>query len=76
MDARNPLFFRVVDLAIYIKEVDPAKQILLLVNKADLMTLEQREEWAAYYKSISLDFIFFSATTEQEFVDSGAQRAT
>jgi large subunit GTPase 1 len=50
VDARNPLFFRNSHLEQYIKEVDEAKQILLLVNKADLLTEEQRAEWAEYFR--------------------------
>ena len=42
VDARNPLLFRTEDLEKYVLEVDPEKRNLLLVNKADLMTLEQR----------------------------------
>jgi len=42
VDARNPLFFRSSDLERYVKEVDEKKKNLLLINKADLLTAEQR----------------------------------
>lgn len=42
VDARNPLLFRSTDLEKYVKEVDPRKKNLLLVNKADLLTTWQR----------------------------------
>src|SRR4051794_29074935 len=42
VDARNPLLFRSTDLEKYVKEVDPQKRNLLLVNKADLLTTRQR----------------------------------
>ena len=55
VDARNPLGFRCVDLETYVGEVGDAtsgeettvpgkgmRRSLLLINKADLLTLEQR----------------------------------
>ena len=42
VDARNPLLFWCPDLDKYVKEVDPKKQTLLLINKADLLTANQR----------------------------------
>lgn len=41
VDARNPMVM-CTDLDKYIKEVDPVKKSLLLVNKADLLTQRQR----------------------------------
>src|SRR5690606_11319088 len=34
VDARNPLMFRSEDLEVYVKDVDPKKHNLLLINKA------------------------------------------
>jgi large subunit GTPase 1 len=53
VDARNPLGFRCVDLEAYVEEIGddspeaavPGKgkrRSLLLINKADLLTVEQR----------------------------------
>lgn len=42
VDARNPLMYRSADLEDYVKQVDPKKRNLLLVNKADFLTKEQR----------------------------------
>ena len=42
VDARNPLLFWCPDLDKYVQEVDPQKQTLLLVNKADLLSANQR----------------------------------
>ena len=42
VDARNPLLFRCVDLEQYVNEVDPFKKNFLLLNKADLLSVEQR----------------------------------
>jgi large subunit GTPase 1 len=61
VDARNPLLFRCEDLERYVKEVDPRKKNLLLVNKADMMTAEQRREWATYFMENGINFRFFSA---------------
>ncbi|CAG8532328.1 10866_t:CDS:10, partial [Paraglomus occultum] len=44
VDARNPLFFRSSDLERYVNEVDEKKKNLLLINKADLLTAEQRNK--------------------------------
>ena len=44
VDARDPLFFESSDLSIYVKEVDTRKESVLLLNKADLLTEEQRNK--------------------------------
>ena len=62
VDARNPLLFRSEDLEKYVKEVSPKKNNLLLVNKADMMTLEQREAWADYFEEAGINYKFFSAS--------------
>jgi large subunit GTPase 1 len=66
VDARNPLLFRSEDLEKYVKEVDPKKRNLLLVNKADMMTLEQRELWADYFEEHNISYRFFSAHLAKE----------
>ena len=62
VDARNPLLFRSEDLERYVKEVNPKKNNLLLVNKADMMTLPQREAWADYFEMVGINYKFFSAS--------------
>lgn len=62
VDARNPLLFRSEDLEKYVKEVNPKKNNLLLVNKADMMTLPQREAWADYFEEAGINYKFFSAS--------------
>lgn len=59
VDARNPLLFRSKDLDDYVKEVDPAKQILLLVNKADLLKPEQQASWREYFEKENIKVIFW-----------------
>jgi len=66
VDARNPLLFRSEDLEKYVKEVDPKKRNLLLVNKADMMTEEQRRQWADYFNDQGINYKFFSAHLAKE----------
>jgi len=66
VDSRHPLLFRCPDLEMYVKEVSPLKKNLLLINKADLLTAEQRETWSSYLSKQGLDFAFFSALEEEE----------
>jgi large subunit GTPase 1 len=66
VDARNPLLFRSEDLERYVKKVDPRKENLLLVNKADMLTLEQRKAWADYFQEARISYKFFSASLAKE----------
>lgn len=66
VDARNPLLFRSEDLEKYVKEVDTKKNNLLLVNKADMMTLRQREAWADYFERVGINYKFFSASLAKQ----------
>lgn len=66
VDARNPLLFRSEDLERYVKDVDPRKENLLLVNKADMLTLEQRQTWADYFEAAGVSYKFFSASLAKE----------
>ena len=66
VDARNPLLFRSEDLETYVKEIDPKKKNLLLVNKADMLTDAQRQSWADYFDQNNIAFRFFSAHLAKE----------
>lgn len=66
VDARSPLLFRSDDLEKYVQEVDPKKNNLLLVNKADMMTFQQREAWADYFEKVGINYKFFSASLAKE----------
>lgn len=70
VDGRNPLQFRSEDLELYVKEIDPRKRNLLLVNKADLMTEEQRQVWADYFKQHGIRYAFFSAAKAKEELEA------
>lgn len=64
VDARNPLLFWCPDMDQYVREVDPHKQTLLLINKADLLTVKQRQAWAEYFASQNVRVVFWSAMEE------------
>lgn len=42
VDARNPLLFYCEDLFTYARELSPDKACVILINKADLLTREQK----------------------------------
>ncbi|EGC37624.1 hypothetical protein DICPUDRAFT_76802 [Dictyostelium purpureum] len=73
VDCRNPLLFRCPDLEKYVKEINPNKVNLLLVNKADLLTKLQRKKWAKYFESEGVNFRFFSAHKEQVRIEKQKQ---
>eukprot|EP00928_Gymnodinium_smaydae_P016434 TRINITY_DN1616_c0_g3_i1.p1 TRINITY_DN1616_c0_g3~~TRINITY_DN1616_c0_g3_i1.p1 ORF type:complete len:605 (+),score=160.77 TRINITY_DN1616_c0_g3_i1:204-2018(+) len=65
LDARDPDFYRCRDLAKYVEEVGAgSKRLMLLVNKADFLTAEQRNSWAEHFKATNVDVLFFSALRE------------
>lgn len=66
VDGRNPLLFRCEDLEAYVEEVDPKKMNMILINKADFLTEEQRQAWAKYFSDIGIQVAFFSATLASE----------
>lgn len=66
VDARSPLLFRCADLERYVKDIDPKKNNLLLINKADMLTDNQRKAWAKYLKEANIPFKFFSAFLAKE----------
>lgn len=66
VDARNPLLFRSEDLEKYVKEVSENKMNMILVNKADFLTDEQRIIWADYFDKQNIKTAFYSATLAAE----------
>lgn len=71
VDARNPLFYLSKDLRNY-ASVELGKPMLLLVNKSDYLSPQQRHEWHDYLKSEGWDHLFFSAHLEQAKLDAAA----
>lgn len=66
VDARNPLLFRSDDLEKFVKEVNPQKMNMILVNKSDLLTEQQRKYWAEYFDEQGIMTAFFSAALATE----------
>jgi len=66
VDSRHPLVFRSEDLEKYVKEVNQLKNNLVLINKADLLTEDQRLAWADYFSKENINFAFFSAISEED----------
>ena len=66
VDARDPLFYHCQDLTDYVAEVAEWKKTVLLLNKADYLSKEQREQWAAYFRESDLKTLFFSAKEDDE----------
>ena len=61
LDARNPLLFYCEDIHTYAKEVGKDKVNVLLLNKSDYLTEQQRQHWANYFDSNRIRALFFSA---------------
>lgn len=71
VDARNPLLFYSKDLDKYATEVDSSKKSLLLLNKSDFLTEEQRKSWSQYFAQNEMCAFFFSAIApEEDEIDS------
>ncbi|RMC02111.1 hypothetical protein DUI87_21274 [Hirundo rustica rustica] len=66
VDARNPLLFRCQDLESYVKEVSNDKENMILINKADLLSEEQRAAWAEFFEKEGVKVVFWSALAECE----------
>lgn len=69
VDARNPLLFRCEDLEKYVKEVDGNKMNVILINKSDFLTEEQRQIWADYFTVQNIKVAFFSALENEEVIE-------
>ena len=66
LDCRNPLLFRCPDFEQFVREVDPIKRNVLLLNKADLLSLNMRKAWADYLQSAGIRFMFWSALLQNQ----------
>lgn len=66
VDARNPLLFRSEDLEKYVNEVGEAKMNMILVNKADFLTQDQRVIWSDYFDKQNIRTAFYSALLANE----------
>ncbi|XP_059612197.1 large subunit GTPase 1 homolog [Phlebotomus argentipes] len=66
VDARNPLLFRNEDLEKYVKEIGEEKENMILINKSDFLTDEQRKKWAEFFDQHKIRVVFFSALRAKE----------
>eukprot|EP00003_Mantamonas_plastica_P032843 TRINITY_DN912_c0_g1_i8.p1 TRINITY_DN912_c0_g1~~TRINITY_DN912_c0_g1_i8.p1 ORF type:complete len:663 (+),score=274.56 TRINITY_DN912_c0_g1_i8:2545-4533(+) len=77
VDARNPLVYRCEDLELYIEEVGATqgreKKLLLLLNKADLISKKNRRKWARYFRKQGIEFMFWSANYEKMELEEKAK---
>ncbi|KAI5189410.1 large subunit GTPase 1 [Nematocida minor] len=59
VDARNPLLFYTEDIV----KASPNKMHHLLLNKADLLTEEQKRKWSEYFADRNISHTFYSTLT-------------
>ena len=78
VDARNPLLYKCDDLEVYVKEIDPLKEFIVLINKADYLTEKQRLCWVEYFTEKKTKVIFWSALEELtlETASADSKRST
>ena len=70
VDARDPLFYFSHDLSEYVKNIScDTKQNVLLLNKADFLSEEQRRHWAEYFSDSDMKTLFFSAIESANIED-------
>lgn len=71
LDARNPLLYFNKDLQKYVGDVaiNQPKDSLVILNKADLLTDDQRRKWNDYFQSKGIKSVFFSACQEESEKD-------
>ena len=69
LDARNPLIYLCPDLQKYVKEINENKSNIILLNKSDFLTENQRQIWAQYFDSLGMKALFFSAKQQLELDD-------
>lgn len=72
VDARDPLLYRCEDLEKYVEDSGEQKQNMILINKADLLSEEQRKSWAEYFDKQGVVVAFWSALLEAENADEDA----
>lgn len=50
----------------YVKEVSNDKENMILINKADLLSEEQRAAWAEFFEKEGIMVVFWSALAESK----------
>ncbi|TIA92874.1 hypothetical protein E3P99_00348 [Wallemia hederae] len=83
VDGRNPEMFWARDLDPYVRKMGKkevawrtegamdteGKRSLVLINKADLLDQEQREQWADFFDKQGIRYAFFSALNASELIE-------
>ena len=64
IDSRNPLLFFNEDIFLYSKALNPGKENMLLLNKADLLPEEAINAWHEYFEKKQIPHIFYSASSD------------
>jgi len=72
VDARDPMFYRCEDLERYVRELNPGKNCVMVLNKADLLHEELRSAWADVFDEIGIKYLFFSAKAATEKIEQDA----
>jgi large subunit GTPase 1 len=52
-----------------VKEVDRNKINFLLINKSDMLTVEQRLLWADYFQAQHINYAFWSAEMAKQYLE-------
>lgn len=65
VDARNPMLYFTKELAEHVLAMNPSKHMVLVLNKADLLTPFQRQQWADFLAAQGWPFVFYSARKEE-----------
>ena len=69
VDARNPLLYRSEDMEQYVEELGRGRKVnVMVVNKADYLSVEQRRLWVRWFDRAGLRVVFWSAarSTQRE----------
>lgn len=75
LDARDPLSCRCLDVERYIRQSNPNKRIILLLNKMDLVPREVGEQWLKFFRE-ELPTIAFKCSTQQQSERLGRKKGT
>lgn len=71
VDARNPLLYFTRELLDYVHTLTPSRQMIVVLNKADLLTASQRAMWGDYLTSQGVMGVFYSARREEGVLNAG-----
>lgn len=67
VDGRNPLLYRSQDMEAYVKELGAgAKVNVIIINKADYLSVEQRRLWVKWFDREGLRVVFWSAARSMQ----------